>query len=96
VVTEFDPGPSCRSEGAGTIGTLAGGRSVRPDSQGTGAQFTYEVDLEPKGGIRLLRPILGWMVRSGLKRDPPQLKGLLETNRWLPADGAPTLRDLRA
>jgi hypothetical protein len=81
VVTEFDSGASYRFEGAGTIGGVGGGRSVRVGAQGTGAQFTYEVDLQPKGGMRLLRPILGSMVRSGLKKDLQQLKGLLEANR---------------
>jgi hypothetical protein len=81
VVTEFDPGVSYRFEGAGTIGGVGGGRIVRPDAQGTGARFTYEIDLQPKGGMRLLRPILGSMVRAGLKKDLQKLKGLLETNR---------------
>jgi hypothetical protein len=55
---------------------------VRSDAQGTGAQFTYEIDLQPKGGIRLLlRAILGSMVRSGLTKVLQRLKGLLETNR---------------
>ena len=43
--------------------------------------MTYEVDLEPKGRMRLLRPILGPMVRSGLKKDLQTLKGLLEAGR---------------
>ena len=81
VVTEFDPGTSYRFEGAGTIGGLAGGRIVRPGAQGAGARFTYEIDLQPKGGMRLLRPILGSMVRSGLKKDLQRLKELLETSR---------------
>lgn len=80
VVTELDPGISYRFEGAGTIGGLAGGRTVRPGAQGTGAQFTYEIELQPRGGMRLLRPILGSMVRSGLKKDLQKLKGLLETS----------------
>jgi len=81
VVTEFDPGSSYRFEGAGTIGGVGGGRTVRPAAQGTGALFTYEVDLEPKGRMRLLRPILGPIVRSGLKKDLQTLKGLLEAGR---------------
>jgi uncharacterized protein YndB with AHSA1/START domain len=76
VVTDLDPGVSYRFEGSGTIGGLAGGRSVRADSDGS--VFTSEIELEPKGGMRLLRPVLGPMVRSGLKRDLRQLKGLLE------------------
>lgn len=78
VVTELDPGVSYRFEGSGTVGGLSGGRSVHPDPHGTGAEFTYTIDLQPKGGMRLLRPILGSMVRSGLKKDLRTLKGLLE------------------
>jgi Polyketide cyclase / dehydrase and lipid transport len=80
VVTEFDPGSSYRFEGEGTIGGIGGGRSVRPAAGGSGAEFTYEVDLRPTGGMRLLRPVLGTMVRSGLKKDLQALKGLLETD----------------
>ena len=40
--------------------------------------FTYDIRLEPKGGMRLLRPILGPMVRSGLKKDLATLRALLE------------------
>jgi Polyketide cyclase / dehydrase and lipid transport len=47
VVTEVDPGTSYRFSGEGTIGGVAGGRSVRPD--GTGAVFTYEIELTPRG-----------------------------------------------
>ena len=75
-VTDLDPGVSYRFRGSGTIGGLAGGRSVRADPEG--AVFTYTIELEPKGGMRLLRPVLGPMVRSGLKRDLRQLKALLE------------------
>jgi Polyketide cyclase / dehydrase and lipid transport len=78
VVTEFDPGISYRFEGTGTIGGLVGGRSVRPAAEETGADFTYAIELQPTGGMRLLRPILGPMVRSGLKQDLQKLKGLLE------------------
>ena len=81
MITEFDPGISYRFKGTGTIGGVAGRRIVRPDAQRTGAQFTYEIDLQPKGPTRLLRPILGSMVRSGLKKDLQKLKGLLETDR---------------
>jgi hypothetical protein len=61
VVTEFDPGVSYRFEGSGTIGGLSGGRSVRPGAHGAGAEFTYTIDLQPTGGMRLLPPILGSM-----------------------------------
>jgi uncharacterized protein YndB with AHSA1/START domain len=76
VVTDLDPGVSYRFAGSGTIGGLSGGRSVRADPDG--AVFTYTIELEPKGAMRLLRPVLGPMVRSGLKRDLRQLKELLE------------------
>lgn len=78
VVTDLEPGVSYRCAGKGTIGDLAGARSVRPDEGGTGAVFTYEIDLTPAGGMRLIRPILGPMVRSGLKKDLLKLKSLLE------------------
>ena len=45
------------------------------------AVFTYAIELEPKGGMRLLRPLLGPMVRSGLKKDLQKLKALLEQER---------------
>jgi hypothetical protein len=78
VVTQFDPGVSYRFEGSGTIGALSGGRSVRLGPHGAGAEFTYTIDLQPQGGMRLLRSSLGSMVRSGLKKDLQKLKGLLE------------------
>ncbi len=77
VVTEFEPEVSYRFTGAGTIGELAGARTVRP--AGDGASFTYEIELRPTGADRLLRPVLGPIVRSGLKRDLAALKQLLET-----------------
>ena len=79
-VTDLDPGVSYRFAGSGTIGGLGGGRSVRSDD-GTGAVFTYTIELEPKGGMRLLRPLLGPMVRSGLRKDLQKLKGLLERDQ---------------
>jgi len=81
VVTDVDPGVSYRFEGAGTIGGLSGGRAVRADGPGTGAVFTYTVELQPKGGMRLLRPLLGSMVRSGLKKDLHKLKAILESRQ---------------
>ena len=77
VVTEVNPGVSYRFTGAGTIGQLAGGRSVRPAGDARSV-FTYMVDLEPRGGMRLLRPILRSMVRSNLRKDLQTLKTLLE------------------
>jgi carbon monoxide dehydrogenase subunit G len=78
VVTDLDPGTSYRFEGTGTIGGVAGGRTVRAAPEGTGAVFTYAIELQPKGGMRLLGPVLGPMVRSGLKKDLQKLKALLD------------------
>jgi hypothetical protein len=77
VPTEFDPGVSYRFEGSGTIGGLSGRCRVRP-AEGSGAEFTYTIELQPQGGMRLLRPILGYTVRSGLRKDLQNLKALLE------------------
>jgi hypothetical protein len=81
VVSDVEPGVSYRFAGAGTIGGLAGGRGVRPDAHGAGAVFTYTIELQPKGGMRLLGPILGPIVRSGLKKDLLALKRVLEDER---------------
>ena len=78
VVTEVDPGSSYRFTGDGTIGGISGGRAVRPDGTGPRAVFTYAIELEPKGGMRLLRPVLGPIVRSGLRKDLSKLKALLD------------------
>ncbi len=83
VITEFDPGTSYWFEGEGTIGGLAGGRTVRPVAEG--AEFTYAIELKPTGASRLLRPVLGSMVRSGLRKDLQKLKGVLETRQGGPA-----------
>ena len=40
--------------------------------------FTYEIEITPAGAMRLLRPILGPMTRSGLRKDLAALKELLE------------------
>lgn len=79
-MTTLDPGASYAFDGSGTIGGVAGARTVRSD-QGTGAVFTYEINLQPKGGMRLLGPLLGPMVRSGLNKDLRKLKGLLEDSQ---------------
>jgi len=79
VVTEFDPGVSYRFAGEGTVGGLAGGRKVAPAADGEGALFTYAVELEPRGMMRLLGPLLRRTVRSNLRRDLEQLKALLES-----------------
>lgn len=78
VVSDLDPGVSYRFAGIGTMGGLAGGRTVRADEAETGAVFTYSIALQPKGGMRLLAPVLGPMVRFGLKKDLLKLKSLLD------------------
>ena len=80
-VTELDPGASYRFAGTGTIGGLEGGRAVRTDDGGTGAVFTYTIELQPTGGMRMLGPLLGPIVRSGLKKDLQKLKATLEDGR---------------
>ena len=80
VVTSVDPGVSYEFTGSGTIGGTRGGRSVRASADGRGSLFTYDIHLEPKGGMRLLRPVLGTMVRSGLKKDLEKLRTLLEAS----------------
>jgi hypothetical protein len=81
VVTSLDPGVSYEFTGSGTIGELSGGRSVHPNQDGNASVFTYDIRLKPTGGMRLLRPVLGTMVRSGLKKDLQTLKNLLEDTR---------------
>ena len=78
VVTALDPGVSYRFSGSGTIGGLSGARNVESTADGTGSVFTYEIELEPRGAARLLRPVLGAIVRSGLRKDLAKLRGLLE------------------
>ena len=79
VVTSLNPGAAYEFEGSGTIGGLSGGRSVRSALNGNGSVFTYDIRLEPTGAMRLLRPVLGMVVRSGLKKDLEKLRVLLET-----------------
>ena len=43
--------------------------------------LTYAIELHPKGTMRLLGPLLGPMVRSGLRKDLEKLKTLLDTDR---------------
>ena len=78
VVTELEPGVSYRFAGEGTIGGLTGGRRVSPAADGRGSTFTYSIELEPRGAMRFLRPVLGSIVRSGLRKDLRRLKDLLE------------------
>jgi carbon monoxide dehydrogenase subunit G len=78
VVTDLDPGASYRFAGHGTIGGVAGVRTVDSGGSEATAVFTYEIDLQPKGAMRLLGPLLGPLVRSGLKKDLQRLKATLE------------------
>lgn len=87
-MTELDNGASYRFAGEGTIGGVGGARTVQPEPGGAGAVFTYTIELQPKGGMRLFGPLLGPMVRSGLKKDLRKLKALLEADR-LDSGGAP-------
>jgi polyketide cyclase/dehydrase/lipid transport protein len=77
VVTDLDPGVSYQFMGSGTIDGLRGVRAVRSGGD-RGAVFTYEIELEPRGAMRMLRPALERIVRSGLKGDLERLKALLE------------------
>jgi hypothetical protein len=60
---------------------IEGGRAVRPDDDGTGAVFTYTIEFQPTGGMRALGPLLGPIVRSGLKKDLQRLRALLDDGR---------------
>ena len=46
--------------------------------------FTYAIDLQPKGSMRLLTPVLAPMVRSGLKKDLLKLRELSTARRLKP------------
>jgi hypothetical protein len=81
VVTAMEPGVSYRFEGTGRIGLLSGGRTVKADAAGRGAVFTYAIELQPSGRMRVLGPVLGPMVRSGLKKDLRTLRARL-TPGW--------------
>jgi Polyketide cyclase / dehydrase and lipid transport len=78
VVTSVEPGVAYQFTGSGSIGGLRGGRSVHATRDGTSSVFTYDIRLEPKGRMRLLGPLLGPIVRTGLKRDLKTLRALLE------------------
>ena len=81
VVMDLDPGVSYRFAGTGTLGALSGGRAVRAAGSEAGSVFTYTIELHPTGRMRLLRPVLGRIVRSGLRKDLLKLKAILEGNR---------------
>ena len=78
VVTSLRPGVSYEFSGHGSIGGLEGARTVQPSREGSGSVFTYEIELTPQGGMRVLRPVLGMFVRSGLRKELRTLRDLLE------------------
>ena len=86
VVTGFEPGSSYSFVGTGTIGGIAGGRRVVGTPDDSSADFTYIVEMHPRGAMRLMRPVLGSMIRKNLRRDLANLKNLLEARQ---AAGSP-------
>ena len=76
-VTETGP-MSYRFAGSGDSGEVRGGRSVRPGATPGSATFTYDVELEPAGIPRVLRPILARFLDRGMRRDLRTLRTLLE------------------
>jgi len=67
-----------RFEGSGTLGRLAGSRTVVARESPSEALFTYEIEITPSGMNRLLRPIIARTARSGLRGDLGRLRELLE------------------
>ena len=76
-VTETGP-MSYRFAGTGDSGEVRGGRTVRPGSSPGSSTFTYDVELEPAGIPRVLRPILARFLDRGMRRDLRTLRNLLE------------------
>lgn len=75
-VIAVGPGMSYRFAGTGTSGVVRGRRSVvetTPES----AVFTYDVELEPHGIPRLIRPLLRWWLQHSLRRDLRRLRTML-------------------
>jgi hypothetical protein len=68
-----------RPRGAARAGVA--GRVVRADEPGTGAVFTHTIELQPKGAMRLLGPLLGPIVRSGLRKDLQRRRTLRDRGR---------------
>jgi hypothetical protein len=71
-------GMTYRFEGSGTLGKLAGSRTVVAGASPSEAVFTYEIEITPSGMNRLLRPIIARTARSGLRGDLERLRELLE------------------
>ena len=67
-----------RFEGSGTLGKLAGSRTVIASASPSEAMFTYEIEITPSGMSRLLRPIIAVAARNGLRSDLKRLRELLE------------------
>ena len=53
----------------------------RPPAEVWSAIADYTIELQPTGGMRVLGPLLGSIVRSGLKNDLRKLKSQLEGDR---------------
>lgn len=77
-VTSVAPGSAYEFTGNGTSGEVRGKRTVRPQVVGTGSSFGYEIELKPRRRLRPFAPLLGRVLRAGLRRDLHRLKGLLE------------------
>jgi hypothetical protein len=77
-VTALGPGMSYRFSGAGTIGRVEGARTVAAGDAPGAAIFTYLVELTLAGRYRLLSPIVGRTMRTGLRADLERLRELLE------------------
>ena len=67
-----------RCEGSGTLGKLAGSRTVIAGASPSEARFTCEIEITPSGMNRLPRPIIARTARSGLRGDLERLGELLE------------------
>jgi hypothetical protein len=77
VVTHVGP-MTYRFDGSGTLGKLAGSRTVVTGASPSEAVFTYQIAITPSGMNRLLRPIIARTARRGLRRDLQRLRDLLE------------------
>ena len=67
-----------RFEGGGTLGKLAGSRTVVASESPSESVFTYEIEITPSGMNRLRRPIIARTARRGLTGDLERLRELLE------------------
>jgi Polyketide cyclase / dehydrase and lipid transport len=77
IVTHVGP-MTYRFEGSGTLGKLAGSRTVVTGASPSEAVFTYQIEITPSGMNRLIRPIIARTARRGLRGDLQRLRDLLE------------------